>query len=310
MSSNWHGVFVALPTQFDEDCNVDVDATMRHLDQLIDAGVHGMVVLGSIGENTSLSAHEKRQVLAAAVRTTAGRVPLLSGVAEFTTADACRYAADAADLGADGLMVLPAMVYRADAREAINHYRTVASASPLPILVYNNPRYGVDLRPEMFLQLADVATIVAVKEASGDARRLTDLINVVEDRFILFAGMDDIVLESVMLGATGTVFGLVNAFPFETMRLWELAMQGEWERAREIYRWFMPLLHLDDHPKLVQYTKLACQECGYGSERVRPPRLTLVGEERERILRIIHHAIDTRPELGTPLGLGRRPMTA
>jgi 1-pyrroline-4-hydroxy-2-carboxylate deaminase len=293
--NDWHGVFVALPTQFDSDLQLDVDATMWHLDSLIAAGVHGMVVLGSIGENTSLSAEEKRSVLRAAVEAAAGRVPVLSGVAEFTTAEACRYAADAEAMGADGLMVLPAMVYRADAREAISHFRMVAGASSLPILVYNNPRYGVDLRAEMFGELADVPTIVAVKEASGDTRRLTDIINAVGDRFTLFAGMDDTVLESVMLGARGTVFGLVNAFPRETMRLWDLATRGEWEEARALYRWFMPLLHLDDHAKLVQYTKLACQECGYGSERVRMPRLALEGEERARILAIIHGALASRP---------------
>lgn len=295
MNCDWHGVFPALPTQFDEDYGVDIDATMRHMAWLIEAGVHGMVMLGSIGENTALTPDEKRQVLHAAVQTARGRVPVLAGVAELSTADACRYAADAASLGADGLMVLPALAYRADTREAVTHYRMVAAASPLPILVYNNPRYGVDLAPVAFRELVDVPTIVAIKEASGDPRRLTDILNVVGGRFLLFAGLDDIVLESVMLGAVGTVFGLVIAFPDETLRMWELAQQGEWEQAREIYRWFMPLLHLDDHPKLAQYMKLVTQECGYGHERVRLPRLTLVGEERERILRTIRTAMATRP---------------
>ena len=301
----WHGVFPALTTQLDADFSVDIDSTMRHLSQMIDAGVHGMVMLGSIGENTALSAAEKREVLRAAVETAAGRIPVLTGVAEFTTAEACRYAADAADIGVDGLMVLPAMVYKADGREAVAHYRAVAGASPLPILCYNNPKgYGVDLTPELFRELSDVPTIVAVKEASGDPRRITDLVNAVGDRYILFAGLDDIVLESVMLGAVGTVFGLVDAFPAETLRMWELAVRGEWEAARTIYRWFMPLLHLDDHPKLVQYMKLAVQECGMGHERVRPPRLPLVGEERKRILQIIHTAMETRPDLGAPLMAG------
>ncbi|CAN5633303.1 dihydrodipicolinate synthase family protein [soil metagenome] len=310
MSSNWQGVFVALPTQFHASYEIDIGATMQHHDQLIGAGVHGVVVLGSIGENTSLSPTEKREVLGAAVATARGRVPVLSGVAEFTTADAGRYARDAAGLGADGLMVLPAMVYRADTREAVAHYRTVAAASPLPIIVYNNPRYGVDLTPPMFRELAVEPTIVAIKEASGDTRRLTDLVNAVGDRFTLFAGQDDTVLESVLLGASGTVFGLVNAFPAETMRMWELAVAGEWEQAREIYRWFMPLLHLDDHPKLVQYTKLACQECGYGHERVRAPRLVLVGEERERVLDLIRTAIATRPALDALDALDATDATA
>lgn len=298
MSHDWQGMFPAIPTQLHDDLSLDIDATMRHLDALIDAGVHGMVVLGSIGENTACSAAEKRAVLRAAVDTAAGRVPVLTGVAEFTTAEACRYAADAAGLGADGLMVLPAMVYRADLREAVAHFRAVADAAPLPILCYNNPAgYGVDLTPAAFEQLADVPNIVAIKEASGDTRRLTDLVNLLGDRYTLFAGLDDIVLESIMLGATATVFGLVCAFPAESLRMWDHARRGEWERAREIYRWIMPLLHLDAHPKLVQYMKLICQECGYGTERVRPPRLPLAGDERQRVLRLIHTAIDTRPRL-------------
>ena len=298
MAQVWHGVFPALPTQFRADFSVDLDATVWHVEKMLEAGVHGMVMLGTIGENTSLSAQEKRDVVRAAVNAVAGRVPVLSGVSEFTTADACQFAADCACLGADGLMVLPAMVYKADGREAVAHYRAVAAASPLPILCYNNPAgYGVDLTPDLFLQLADVENVVAIKEASGDTRRLTDLVNLVGDRFVLFAGLDPFVLESVMLGATGTVFGLVSAFPCETMQMWELAQQGEWDAARSIYRWFMPLLRLDDHPKLVQYMKLAAQECGYGHERVRAPRLPLVGEERERVLRVIHTAIETRPAL-------------
>ena len=297
MNCDWHGVLPALPTQFAEDYSLDLDATMQHLDQLIEAGVHGMVMLGSIGENTSLTAAEKREVLGAAVETARGRIPVLSGVAEFTTADASSFAADAARLGADGLMVLPAMVYRADPREAIAHFRGVASASPLPILVYNNPRYGVDIKPAQFRELADVKTIVAIKEASGDSRRLTDIVNETGDRFVLFAGLDDCVLESVMLGAVGTVFGLVIAFPAETLRMWDLAVRGDWEGAREIYRWFMPLLHLDDHPKLAQHMKLIAQECGYGNELVRLPRMTLIGEERENVLRIVRTALKNRPAL-------------
>jgi 1-pyrroline-4-hydroxy-2-carboxylate deaminase len=294
---DWRGVFPALPTQLHEDLSVDVEGTVEHLNQMIDAGVHGVVVLGSIGENPTLTAEEKRTVLRASVEASAGRIPVLSGVAEFATAEADRYARDAAAIGADGLMVLPGMAYRADAREAIAHHQAVAKASDLPILIYNNPRYGVDLRPEDFLELAEVDTIVAIKEAAGDPRRITDMINLFGDRFVLFAGLDDIVLESVMLGATGTVFGLVNAFPAETITMWELALAGQWEGAREIYRWFMPLLHLDDHPKLVQYTKLCCQELGYGNERVRPPRLPLVGKEREDILRIVRTAVENRPNL-------------
>lgn len=301
-NQDWQGIFPALPTQFREDLSLDIDGTVEHLNQMIDGGVHGVVVLGSIGENPTLTGEEKRAVLRASVQAADGRVPILSGVAEFATAEAMRYAADAEAIGADGLMVLPGMAYRADAREAIAHHQAVARASGLPILIYNNPRYGVDLKPEDFLQLAEVDTIVAIKEAAGDPRRITDMINLFGDRFILFAGLDDIVLESVMLGATGTVFGLVNAFPAETIAMWELAQMGQWDEARAIYRWFMPLLHLDDHPKLVQYMKLCCQELGYGNERVRPPRLPLVGEEREHILQLVRTAVENRPDLGVAAG--------
>jgi len=287
-----------MPTQLHPDFSIDYDATMRHVEQMIDAGVHGFVMMGTIGENNSLLPEEKRELLRQTVETVAGRVPVLTGVSELTTAAAQRFAADAAKIGADGIMLLPAMVYRADPREAIAHYRAVANATPLPILCYNNPNgYGVDLKPEMFSELADLENIIGIKEASGDPRRLTDIVNLHGDRFVLFAGIDDILLESVMLGAVGTVFGMVCGFPAETMRMWQHMMNGEWEEARAIYRWFMPLLHLDFHPKLVQYTKLLVQECGMGSELTRPPRLPLVGEERERVLKLIRRAIETRPDV-------------
>ena len=293
----WSGVFPAMPTQFHADLSIDYEATLRHVLQMLDAGVHGIVMLGTIGENNSLQPEERRELLRATVKAVAGRVPVLTGVSELTTAAACRYAADAALLGADGIMLMPAMVYRADSREAVAHYRAVAQATPLPVMCYNNPKsYHVDLTPQLLRELADLENIVAVKEASGDPRRLTDIINVLGERYVLFAGIDDIVLESVLLGAVGTVFGLVCGFPEETMRMWRHAVQGEWQQARAIYRWFMPLLHLDDHPKLVQYTKLVAQECGMGNELTRPPRLALVGEERERALSIIRTAAATRPE--------------
>jgi len=224
-----------------------------------------------------------------------GRVPVLPGVAEFSTAAACRFAHEAEMLGADGLMVLPAMVYKADRREAIAHFRAVARAANLPIMCYNNPpSYGVDLTPEAFVELADEPNLVAVKESSDDVRRITDLFNATGDRYIIFGGVDDLVLESAVLGAAGTVSGLVNAFPRETLKLWELATAGKYDEARKLYRWFTPLLHLDTHPKLVQYIKLVAAECGMGTETVRAPRLPLVGDERERILQLVRDALGTR----------------
>jgi dihydrodipicolinate synthase/N-acetylneuraminate lyase len=298
VQADWRGVFPAVTTQFRADQGLDLAATTRHLECLIAAGVHGLIMLGTVGENCSLDAGEKREVLRAAVQTAGGRAPVLAGVAECSTALACRFARDAEELGADGLMVLPAMVYKSDPRETLAHFRAVARASRLPIMAYNNPpAYGVDLTPELFAQLADEATIVAVKESSDNVRRITDLANRVGDRYILFSGVDDLVLESVMLGSVGWVSGLVNAFPKESLRLWELATAGRYAEALPLYRWYTPLLHLDTHVKLVQYIKLAMAEVGLGSEMVRAPKLPIEGAEREAILKIIRHAIASRPAL-------------
>jgi 4-hydroxy-tetrahydrodipicolinate synthase len=293
---NWTGVFPAAVTLFRDDESLDMDATLGNVVRMIEAGVQGMVMLGTVGENCSLDYAEKLAVLEATVKRVAGRVPVLTGIAECTTANACGLARDAQKAGVDGLMVLPGMVYKSDPRETIAHFRAVAEATELPILVYNNPvSYGVDIRPEMFAELADVRNIVAIKESSEDPRRITDLANLYGDRFLLFAGVDDLALESVMLGADGWVSGLVNAFPEENRRLWELATAGQYEKARELYRWYTPLLHLDTHPKLVQYIKLAMAVRGFGSETVRAPRLPLAGEERERIIALVRRAVETRP---------------
>lgn len=296
MSVNWRGVFPAATTQFRSNQSLDIPATLNHIDRMIEAGIHGLIVLGTVGENCSLEYPEKLDVVHATVEHVAGRVPVLSGVAECTTALACRFANDAKRVGIDGLMVLPAMVYKSDPRETVAHFRTVARATDLPIMVYNNPvSYHVDITPEMFVDLADEPNFVAIKESSENVRRITDLVNLCGDRYQLFCGVDDLVLESLLLGATGWVSGLVNAFPAENRLLWDLAEAGRWDEARAVYRWYMPLLHLDTHVKLVQYIKLATQECGLGSETVRAPRLPLAGEERERILAIIRHGIATRP---------------
>jgi dihydrodipicolinate synthase/N-acetylneuraminate lyase len=294
---NWRGVFPAATTQFHPDYSLNIPGTLEHVEAMIQAGIHGLVMLGTVGENCSLEYPEKLEVLKATVDHVAGRIPVLSGVAEYTTALACRYAADAQKLGADGLMVLPAMVYRSDARETAAHFRAVAGASDLPIMIYNNPvSYKVDIKPEEFLALADEPKFVAIKESSEDVRRITDLINLCGDRYTLFCGVDDIVLESLLVGATGWISGLVNAFPAENRLLWDLAMAGDWARATEVYRWYMPLLHLDTDVKLVQYIKLAAAECGFGTELTRPPRLPLIGDERERILDVIRTGIRNRPK--------------
>lgn len=293
---DWQGVYPAVPTQFNEDFSLDIKGTQKHVEALLSEGIHGLVMLGTIGENCSLSLDEKIQVLKATDEVNKGSVPLLNGIAEYTTAGACETAVAAAKLGVDGFMVMPAMVYNSDRRETVNHFKTVASATDLPVMCYNNPPvYKVDITPEMFEDLAEVENIVCIKEAAGDTRRITDLFNKFKDRYIIFSGLDDVALESILLGCTGWISGLVDAFPRENGLMWDAATSGNWDKALEIYRWYMPMLHFDSHPKLVQYVKLASAEMGYGTEIVRPPRLPLIGEQREEALKIIRESAATRP---------------
>ncbi|MAH34063.1 MAG: dihydrodipicolinate synthase family protein [Verrucomicrobiota bacterium] len=293
---DWQGVYPAVPTQFNEDFSLDIKGTQKHVEALLSEGIHGLVMLGTIGENCSLSLDEKIQVLKATDEVNKGSVPLLNGIAEYTTAGACETAVAAAKVGVDGFMVMPAMVYNSDRRETVNHFKTVASATDLPIMCYNNPPvYKVDITPEMFEDLAEIENIVCIKEAAGDTRRITDLFNKFKDRYIIFSGLDDVALESILLGCTGWISGLVDAFPRENGLMWDAATSGNWDKALEIYRWYMPMLHFDSHPKLVQYVKLASAEMGYGTEIVRPPRLPLIGEQREEALKIIRESAATRP---------------
>jgi 4-hydroxy-tetrahydrodipicolinate synthase len=303
----WQGVFPATTTQFGRDESLDVGATQKVVNALIEDGVDGIICMGTVGENCSLTAQEKRTVLAAVKEVTAGRVPVISGVAEYTTSLATQFAKDAERAGIDGLMVLPAMVYKSSHRETITHFRAVAASTALPIMIYNNPiSYGVDVTVEMWADLADVRNIIAIKESSEDTRRIVDIQREYGDRFILFAGVDDIVLESLMLGAQGWVSGLTNAFPRESVALFSLARAGRYAEARELYRWFMPLLHLDTIPTLVQCIKLAEQLLGRGSEMVRAPRLRLEGEERAHVERVVKEALASRPRLPTDLGRNER----
>lgn len=298
MSTNWQGVFPALMTEFKADGALDLDATQKHIQSCMDAGVEGLVMLGTLGENPSLTQDEKESVLAAAVETTGGKIPVLTGVAEYTTEFGIEFVRRAERAGVAGLMTLPCMVYQQDSREAVNHFRTLAAATDLPIMIYNNPvAYKVDLSPEDFLGLSDVENIVAVKESSHDSRRITDMFNVVGDRYTIFCGVDDLVLENLLFGAKGWVCGMVNTFPREAVRLYELARDGKVEEAYELYKWFMPLLHLDVDVKLVQMIKLANQMTGEGSEHVRGPRLTLEGPERAHVEAVVNHALETRPNV-------------
>ncbi len=298
MKHIWQGVFPAITTQMHKDGSLDLDATATHVEALIKSGINGLIFLGSLGENQPMTGDEKRRVMAAMIEVVNGRIPVLSGVAETSTAEAVRYTRDVEKLGADGVMLMPAMLYKGDPDETLAHFRTVAKSTGLPIMIYNNPlSYANDITPELFAKLANQKNFVALKESSGDVRRITDLHNTVGDRYAIFTGVDNLCLEASILGIDGWVAGSGIAFPAENQYFWELTRAGKWDEARAIYRWFTPLLHLDVSTKFVQYIKLAVQEAGLGKEWVRSPRLVLKGEERKRVLKIIHDGIAKRPKV-------------
>ncbi|MDE0065067.1 MAG: dihydrodipicolinate synthase family protein [Gammaproteobacteria bacterium] len=295
---DWGGVFPALMTEMNKDGSLDLEGTSRHIELCIQAGVGGFVMLGTLGENNSLLAWEKEAVMRAAVEAVNGRVPVITGIAEYSGDMAIASVRLAEQAGCDGLMALPSMVYQQDSREAMAHFRAIAGATDLPIMIYNNPvSYKVDLSPEDFVELADVDNIVAVKESSHDSRRMTDMVNACGNRYRLFCGVDDVILENVVCGAVGWVAGLTNPFPNESVQLFDAARAGRIDEAVALYRWLMPVLHLDTSVKLVQYLKLANQITGTGAEWVRPPRMPLVGEERARVESIVLRALDNRPAL-------------
>lgn len=298
MTTPWAGVYSAVTTKFTKQGAIDFRLLEKHYKFQIDSGVHGLVVLGSLGENATLTGDEKQEVVRLAVSVGDGRVPVLSAVAETTTAGACRFVEKASANGADGFMVLPGMLYHSDPRETMLHLRTVAAASEKPIMIYNNPvAYRVDITPDMFAELSNEPKFVAIKESSDDARRINEIRRLVGDRYQVFTGVDDLALESLVFGASGWVAGLVCAFPRETVALYHLVTTGRIQEALELYRWFLPLLHLDVSVKFVQYIKLAETLAGVGTEYVRAPRLTLVGEERRRVQKIIRMALKHRPRL-------------
>jgi 4-hydroxy-tetrahydrodipicolinate synthase len=298
MMVDWKGVFPAVTTQLREDLSIDLGETQRVVDDLIRDGVTGVIALGTVGENNSLMFEEKQQVLSAIVEVVAGRVPVLTGVSEYDQRRATRYAQAAEKIGADGLMLLPPMVYVPKAEELVTHFRGVAESVGLPIMLYNNPpAYRTVIDRGVLAALHDVKNIVAVKESAPDTRRFTDFRNEFGDRFVLFAGLDDVALEGLFLGAKGWVSGLTNAFPRESVELVRAFDRGDHAKAMEIYRWFMPLLHLDAEHDLVQTIKLAEQVMGRGSERVLPPRQVLTGERRAEVIAMVERAAATRPTL-------------
>jgi 4-hydroxy-tetrahydrodipicolinate synthase len=292
MQVNWKGVFPAVTTKLKDDGSLDHEAIKAGLNRLIDSGVGGVVMMGMVGESAQLTPEEKRTVIRLAVETVNGRVPVIAGLAETTTANAVQYAKDAEALGVQGLMVFPGLTYKSDARETIAFYKTIAQASGLAILLYNNPRgYGVDLTPDVVAQLLAEPTIEALKEESYDTTRVTDLISRFGDRLAVVCGVDDLVLESAALGATCWVSGMANAVPKESVELLDLAVAGDYERARKLYRALIDLFHLDTHVKLVQYIKLAENITAGYSEIVKAPRLKLEGEERQKVVAIVEKTL-------------------
>ena len=294
--ADWAGVLPAITTPFAEDMSVDHAALAQHVKWMLESGCAGIVALGSLGESQTLSFDEKLAVLATVRSATPQGVPVIAGIAGLSTRDCVTLAQRAEQSGCDGLMVLPAYVYKGDWPETRAHYGSVIAATSLSCMLYNNPiAYGVDVSPDQLAELADAhANLHAVKESSGDVRRVTHVRARLGDRLRIFAGMDDMILESIPMGAVGWIAGLVNAYPAESVRLFELGRDGKMDEARALYEWFLPLLRLDTVPKFVQLIKLVQAEVGRGSERVRPPRLTLAGEERAAALALIRAAREDR----------------
>ena len=297
-SKLWHGVYPALLTPFTAEDAIDYEMFRRNLLVQIDAGISGIILAGTLGEASTLSDDEKFELLKFAKTVVPENFPVVLNIAEQGTQAAVNFALKAKEVGADGLMLLPPMRYKASDREVVEYFISVAKATDLPILIYNNPvDYGIHVNLEMFEELVKHPTIQAVKESTRDLTNITRMINRFGDRICIMGGVDTIALEAQLMGAVGSVAGLVDAFPYETMAIYNMAKAGRLSKALEIYRWFMPLLELDIHPRLVQYIKLAATAEGIGSEHVRAPRLTLEGEERKCVLEIIRTAQATRPTL-------------
>lgn len=290
----WRGVFPAITTPFTSDLKVDHDFLAKHINWMIESGCEGLVPLGSLGEAATLTHQEKRDILKTCVATCAGRIPVIAGTSGLSTDECSTLARDAEQLGCQGLMVLPPYVYRGDWRETHYHFREVIKATGLSCMLYNNPiAYGTDVTPEQMKELCDLPNLHAVKESSADIRRVTGVREVLSDRLAIFVGVDDIFVEGVQAGAVGWVAGLVNAFPRESVDLYEMATGGA--DCQALYEWFLPMLRLDTVPKFVQLIKLVQQEVGMGSERVRPPRMELTGAEREHCLKVVREAMAKRP---------------
>lgn len=293
---DWAGVFPAITTPFLPDLSVDHPFLGEHAQWMIGHGCRGIVALGSLGEAATLQFEEKVQILETLRRALGKNVPLIAGIAGLSTVECVALAKRAQAAGCDGLMALPPYVYRGDWRETEAHYSAVITATPLSCMLYNNPiAYGTDVTADQMAILARFPNLHAVKESSGDVRRVTAVGEHLGDRLAIFSGMDDMILESVPLGARGWIAGLVNAFPLESVQVFEWARDGKWAEARRLYEWFLPLLRLDTVPKFVQLIKLVQQEVGKGSARVRPPRLELEGAELQQTRDLIRERLASKP---------------
>lgn len=298
MKFQWKGVMPALTTKFTTQDNLDLHLFEKNLNAQMEAGVDGVILGGTLGEASVLTKDEKEELIRFTLSKTSGKIPVIINIAEGSTQVAIQLAKDAERLGADGLMMLPPMRYKSDHRETVEYFKAIANATSLPIMIYNNPiDYKIEVTLEMFEDLLPCQNIGAVKESTRDVSNVTRMINRFGDRYKILTGVDPLALESLLMGANGWVAGLVCAFPKETVAIYRLSKAGRIDEALKIYRWFLPLLELDIHPKLVQYIKLAEEQVGIGSEIVRAPRLTLVDEERERVLKVICDGIKTRPNL-------------
>lgn len=296
MTFEWKGVFPALLTPFTANDELDMAMYQKNLQAQLDAGIHGIIIGGSLGEASTITVAEKETLVKFSLEMLKGKIPVILNIAESTTKEAIQQVKHAENWGADGIMLLPPMRYKTDDRETVTYFKTVANSTTLPIMIYNNPvDYKIDAHPALFDQLLECANITALKESSRDVTNLIRMKNRFGDRFKILCGVDTLAMEELCLEADGLVAGLVCAFPKETMAIYNLVKAGRIAEAAVIYRWFMPLLELDIHPKLVQYIKLAAAQTGISNEYVRAPRLILEGEERERILGIIKHGIATRP---------------
>ena len=298
MKPDWKGIYPALTTKFTDNYQLDLDTFIKNLNAQLEAGIHGCVIAGSLGEASTLNQDEKISLLNESVKNVDDKIPVIMNIAEQSTSDAVIAAQNAEENGADGLMMLPPMRYLSDDRETVEFYKSVATSCGLPIMLYNNPHdYKIEITIPMFEELLKLDTIQATKESTRDVTNVTRMRNAFGDDIKILCGVDKLAIQELILFADGWVAGLVDAFPRETVVIYELIKQNRIDEAREIYRWFMPLLELDIHPKLVQNIKLAEVATGIGTENVRPPRLPLIAEERQHVQKIINDALESRPSM-------------